>query len=223
MVRIIYITSIVILVVLAGIIIYPKIKGLFKPPVDLNMVEQTYQEFITENGLTDPIPDLSIVVTKSNRMVYLLSGDQSVGRWRCALGRNPEGPKQLENDGKTPEGGYIIIDRDNDSDYHLFLAINYPGRHDADAARRDEIIDDRMLRDIYRFITQVRMPPQDTPLGGGIGIQGGGVVGNWTDGSIAVEDDVIEILWAACPDGAEVTIYAEFNDWDLSDRMLASE
>lgn len=223
MVRFIYIASIVLLIALAGWLLYPKMKGMFTPPVGAEQIDATYRAFLSENGLTDPIPDVGIVITKDNRMLYLMSGDTSVARWRCSLGRNPEGAKMMADDNRTPEGEYVIVERDDDTNFHLNLVINYPARHDADAGRREEIIDDRELRDIYRYVTQGRLPSQDTELGGGIGIHGGGTFGDWTRGSIAVEDDVIEILWAACPNGTSVTILPEFLAWDLSPHMLATE
>jgi len=215
--------------ILSGIIIlglgiwfaWPRLQRYVTPEADLSEARNTYHEFLAMHDLTDPIDDVSIVISKSNRMIYLMSGDENVERWRIALGPHPEGAKTEAYDGRTPVGTYIIADRDRRSENHLALIISYPARHDADAGLRDEVIDERLHQDIYRKITQNRLPPQDTPLGGNVQIHGGGTTRDWTNGNIAVDDTVIDILWYACPDETPVAIYEEFTDWDLSDSMLS--
>lgn len=51
------------------------------------------------------------------------------------------------------------------------------------------------------------MPPWDTNLGGEIMIHGHGSHSDWTLGCIAVENDVMDILWDYCKLGVEITIY----------------
>jgi murein L,D-transpeptidase YafK len=219
--RIVMIMSGIILVGLGVWYGWPMIQTCISPEVDLTKVRSTYQEFLATHDRSDPIRDVNIVVTKSNRMIYLMSGDQNIERWSIALGPNPEGTKTEGGDGRTPVGDYYIADRDRRSEHHLALLISYPSRQDADAGLRDEVIDDRLHQEIYRKITQGRLPPQDTPLGGDVSIHGGGTTRDWTNGTIAVDQDVIEILWFACPDSTPMSIYEEFTDWELSDTMLS--
>lgn len=217
--RYVFILSAIILLGLLVYLFWPNVMSVVRPEVDLERIEGRYREFISEKEIADPIPDVNIVVTKSNRVLYLLSGDELIERWRVALGRNPSDEKTTANDGRTPVGIYRIIDREDDSPNHLFLMLDYPNRRDADVALYKEIITEREHQDIYRSLTNERLPPQETALGGGIGIHGGGVTRNWTNGSIAVEDSAIEILWFACPDGTPVIIYEDFDDWELSGVM----
>ena len=58
---------------------------------------------------TDTIkePVTSIVVKKSDRKMYLFSGEKVLRRYRIGLGFSPKGDKKFEGDGKTPEGKYI--------------------------------------------------------------------------------------------------------------------
>ena len=74
----------------------------------------------------------SVQVQKSARKMYLLHGDQVLESYDVALGFAPQGPKQFEGDGRTPEGSYLINRRKPDSDYYLSLGISYP--NDADRA-----------------------------------------------------------------------------------------
>ena len=53
-----------------------------------------------------------IVVKKSKRKLYLLSGNEIIKSYKVDLGFAPKGHKNFEGDGKTPEGAYKI-DRKN--------------------------------------------------------------------------------------------------------------
>jgi len=213
--------SILILVGLAGYWLYPTIQSNFSPPGDLGTAGDTYRLFLEENSLSDPIDNVRIVITKSNRILYLLSGDADIAHWKIALGSHPTGTKTQAGDGRTPVGNYSVCLRDRRSSHHLSLVLTYPDTQDADRALGSDLINDHVHQEIYLAANQSKLPPQDTPLGGDIAIHGGGTSRDWTNGSIAVENDVIEILWGACPDGTPVTIYENFTDWELSHKMLS--
>ena len=110
-----------------------------------------------------------------------------------ALGFNPVGHKQFEGDGKTPEGHYIINDRNPNSGYHKNLGVSYP--NDADRAYA---------------------ATQGKSAGGNIKIHGMrngmGAIGaqhlhlDWTHGCIAVTDGEIDELYALVKPQAEIEI-----------------
>ena len=50
-----------------------------------------------------------IVVKKSKRKLYLFNGDQIIRSYKIDLGFAPEGHKNFEGDGKTPEGYYLSL------------------------------------------------------------------------------------------------------------------
>ena len=54
---------------------------------------------------------------------------------KVGLGFAPEGHKQVEGDGKTPEGTYVINRHNPNSRYHLSIGISYPNNSDRRAAR----------------------------------------------------------------------------------------
>jgi murein L,D-transpeptidase YafK len=77
-------------------------------------------KFETYNG-----PQVTqLQIYKSQRLLYLLHGNEVLKAYRISLGGDPVGPKQVEGDEKTPEGLY-----------YLSLGISYPNRHDVQVAR----------------------------------------------------------------------------------------
>lgn len=134
--------------------------------------------FLTYNGP----PVTQVVVNKSDRMMYLLSGSTVLRSYDIDLGNQPVGTKQFEGDGKTPEGIYFIDRFNPRSAYHLSVGISYP---------RPE--------DTARAMSVGRKP------GGDIFFHGRGTDGekarragkaDWTAGCIAVEDAEIEEIYA---------------------------
>jgi murein L,D-transpeptidase YafK len=132
-----------------------------------------------------------IVVEKAQRRMDLMSGDRVVRSYRIALGSAPEGDKQQQGDGKTPEGKYVIEGRNPSSAFHLSLKISYPDAADRAAAAT-----------------------RNVSPGGEIFIHGapnwwllpGQPPGDWTLGCIAVTKAEIEEIWRLVPDGTPVEI-----------------
>ena len=136
-----------------------------------------------------------VVIHKAERVVGLYREGRLAATYPIALGHSPEGHKEREGDGRTPEGLYSICNRNPASRFHLFLGLSYPNADDADAARRAGRISNAEHRQIIEAIDAGRQPPWDTPLGGEIGIHGGGAASDWTLGCIALENEAIEQLW----------------------------
>ena len=76
-----------------------------------------------------------IVVKKSKRKLYLFSGDEIIKSYKIDLGFTPEGHKNFEGDGKTPEGSYKIDRKNANSKYHLSIGISYPNPKDRHFAK----------------------------------------------------------------------------------------
>lgn len=77
-----------------------------------------------------------LLLDKSDRTLYLLQGRRVMREYRVDLGPSPEGHKQFQGDGRTPEGLYYITHRNPASSYHLSLGISYPNPQDRANARR---------------------------------------------------------------------------------------
>jgi murein L,D-transpeptidase YafK len=130
----------------------------------------------------------SVLVLKAERRLQLIK-DGAVWRdWPMALGFAPDGHKQEEGDGRTPEGAYVIDARNPDSRYFLSLRVSYPNAEDT-----------------------ARATTRGVPPGGDIFIHGqpnGGEIrsGDWTAGCIAVDDLVMREVWELVPDGTPIEI-----------------
>ena len=129
---------------------------------------------------------------KGQRMLVLDGNERVLRTFHVGLGFAPEGHKQFEGDGRTPEGSYIIDRRNPDSKFHLSVGISYPNEADIDFAE-----------------AQGKSP------GGDIFIHGGprpGIdpqnVRDWTAGCISVTDRQIEDIYAMVKDGTPIDIYA---------------
>lgn len=130
----------------------------------------------------------SIVVSKTDRKLYLMHGHDPVRTYDIELGFTPEGHKQFEADGKTPEGVYFIDRRNARSQFHRSLGISYPN-----------------ARDVAFADSQGRDPGGDIFIHGTPRDQLGRP--DWTAGCIAVTDGEIEEIWALVPNGTPVFIY----------------
>jgi murein L,D-transpeptidase YafK len=143
-----------------------------------------------------PIPgDRVVLVHKADRALGLYIHGELAAAYAVALGHNHEGHKERQGDSRTPEGEYYVCTRNPHSRFHLFLGISYPNTEDAERAFADKSISEDEHRAIVEATAARRQPPWDTPLGGEIGLHGGGTASDWTLGCIAMESEAIEALW----------------------------
>ena len=136
----------------------------------------------------------SLVVIKSKKKLLTYSSGKIVKTFRVALGGIPIGPKHFEGDEKTPEGNYIINDKNPNSDFHKNLGISYPNKKDIDYAQK------------------LHKSP-----GGAIkihGLKNGlGLINrfhrlfNWTNGCIALTNKEIDDLYIHVNVGIPIIIY----------------
>ncbi len=87
------------------------------------------------NPLDKSVSIDKIVVTKHKRRLDLISNNQIVKSYKISLGRVPKGQKEYEGDKKTPEGLYVINDKNPNSGYHKNLGISYPNEMDIKHAK----------------------------------------------------------------------------------------
>jgi len=146
-----------------------------------------------------------IIVTKGSRRIFLFQHGKLLhlkGKpacWRAGLGPEPTGHKQVEGDGKTPEGWYRTSDKPW-SQWYAAIAVHYPNKEDASAALAAGRITAGTQSAIKRAIAADKKPPQTTPMGGEILIHGGGSSTDWTLGCIAMEDKDIDTLRGTLPE-----------------------
>jgi hypothetical protein len=147
-----------------------------------------------------------VVVEKAARALVLFDGTTRVATFPIALGPSPEGPKLREGDGRTPEGKLRIVTRNEKSKYRRFLGLGYPTAADGVRGVRDGLVSQGEADAIARAERERTQPPWGTKLGGAVGIHGNGSWLDWTAGCVALDDDAIDVVWAAVPMGAEVEI-----------------
>ncbi len=150
--------------------------------------------------------EVSIIVKKSERLLELWQGETLIGSYPIGLGWEPEGHKQMEGDGKTPEGEYYVCVRNSNSLFYLSLGVSYPNKEDAAAALEDGRIDNATYKRIASAIENGQCPDWYTALGGDIMIHGCGGSSDWTAGCVAVDNDVMDILFDYYALGTKITI-----------------
>jgi murein L,D-transpeptidase YafK len=150
-------------------------------------------------------------VRKSERALTVHCAGGGSLTFPIALSR-ARGAKRAVGDQRMPEGEYRISGPPRTSRFHVFIPFDYPSRADADRALAEKRIDAATHAAIARAHAKRRMPPQDTPLGGALGLHGEGVRWrgdlklNWTEGCVAVTDAAIEQIARMVKPGTPIRI-----------------
>lgn len=147
-----------------------------------------------------------LVIRKSERKLDLFDGSRLVKTYKVVIGFNPTGDKEVEGDGRTPEGEFHVFAKNPASKFHLSLGISYPDKSDAERGLEKGLISQEEHDEIVAAIIQKTIPLQKTRLGGEIYIHGGGTDFDWTDGCIALNNVEMAELFDAIPVGAKVRI-----------------
>ena len=121
------------------------------------------------------------------------------------LGFAPQGHKQREGDGRTPEGWYRTSDKPW-SDFPGAIAIHYPNLGDAAIARTDGRLSPAEHQSVIESHQHDLVPPQQTPMGGEVLIHGGGSQQDWTLGCMALEDEDLARLRETLPEDKQVSL-----------------
>lgn len=137
---------------------------------------------------TDPFKANQILVLKAQRRLFLLKDGALLRSYPIRLGPHPVGPKIFELDGRTPEGRYVIDDRNEQSDYFRSLHISYPSPEETARA------------------AQYNLPPGDNIRIHGTPREGGRYLGDWTDGCIAVSNTAMREIWDMVDVGTTIEI-----------------
>jgi murein L,D-transpeptidase YafK len=126
--------------------------------------------------------------------------------WAIGLGGAAEGDKEKVGDMKTPEGVMRVTHRNPQSQFYLSLGLNYPTAAHAEAGFAAGLID-KATRDLVVSANKAgKKPPMNTALGGDIFIHGGGSGADWTWGCIAMDNPVMDWLFANIRPGTRVII-----------------
>ncbi|TDA65630.1 MAG: LysM peptidoglycan-binding domain-containing protein [Clostridia bacterium] len=165
-------------------------------------------------GIPVPVPDLTIVVDKSDHTLSLFSGGVWLKSYRADFGDGGPGDKEVSGDHRTPEGWFYVSERSvlDPPDYYLgsrWLRLSYPGMEDAERGLGQGLIDWPTYEAVVAANAGFATPPQQTALGGGIGIHGGSVPEfgeDWTWGCIGLANADVEEFFDQVRIGTPVVI-----------------
>ena len=130
-----------------------------------------------------------------------------------AIGRGGVTPSKVARDHKTPLGEFHITEIRKSDSFHIFIGLSYPNSAHAKAAHEAGQISDDEFWAVQYATSQGTLPPQNTRLGGHIGIHGVGRGDlrihqqfDWTQGCIALTNEQIDQLQSLIRVGDRVLI-----------------
>jgi len=145
-----------------------------------------------------------LVISRSSQELKIMEGEQIVKQFHISYGKGGKGAKRILGDSKTPLGVYRIINFKGNSKFYFFMQLDYPNLLDAWYGYKNKIISATEFKNITTAIKNNDIPPQNTKLGGHIGIHGLGDTTdqklaihnemNWTQGCIAMTNEEINDL-----------------------------
>lgn len=137
-----------------------------------------------------------VLVEKSAKTLYLLDGERVLRSYPIALGKNPVGHKEEAGDGRTPEGRYTLDWRNPESRFYRSIHISYPNEQDLERAQASN-------RDPGEFI-MIHGSPAWVPSADWakqwLNKE------DWTEGCIAVTNDMMDEIWQLVADGTPIEI-----------------
>lgn len=164
--------------------------------------------------LAHAAPATWLLVESNAHTLTVLQGKTVVDKFDyVALGRGGTTNMHERGDDSTPLGVFHIAWINRNSPFHIFFGLDFPTIEQADQAYREKRIDRATYFKILDALRERRLPPQNTPLGGRIGIHGLGHGSlqihqefNWTKGCVALTNPEIERLARWVQVGTRVVI-----------------
>mgnify|MGYP001820677771 FL=1 len=155
-----------------------------------------------------------LLVDTSELRVTVMSEDDVVTVFEnIAIGSNGATRDKQVGDERTPLGEYRITEIRDSRRFYRFMALDYPSLEDAVRALDDGRIDERDYARIRQAWRRGIPPPQNTPLGGHLGLHGLGNGNpdiherfNWTNGCIALTNNQVDELTKLIAVGTRVSI-----------------
>ena len=139
-----------------------------------------------------PMAD-QVVVEKVNRKLHLMKNGEAFRTFDIALGLVPTGDKEMEGDQKTPEGNYLLDERNPDSDFFLSIRISYPSITDRLEARRKGLDPGGQI--------MIHGQPNEPKYSEAFYASE-----DWTNGCIALSNSDMIDVWLMTPDDVPILI-----------------
>ena len=143
-----------------------------------------------------------ILVDTLNAALKVMNGNKLIIKFDdISVGRSGITDLHVKGDDKTPLGAYRIVRINRESRFRTFFEINYPTINHAQSAMEKGLIDKKTYTKIKISQQAYGHSPQNTNLGGHLGIHGIGSgspalheMFNWTNGCIALTNQQIDQL-----------------------------
>jgi murein L,D-transpeptidase YafK len=155
-----------------------------------------------------------LIDTRALTLTVYSNTGKPLARFRnISLGRGGVAAVHLEGDRTTPRGRFRIAWVNPHSRFDIFFGLDYPTLPIAQHAYAAHLIDRQNFDKVFDALLAGQLPPQNTALGGEIGIHGLGDGDpriqhdlNWTDGCVALTNAQIHALAQWVGIGTEVVI-----------------
>ena len=159
-------------------------------------------------------PDVRVIIDTKTRNLEIVKGEETVEVLEhVVIGRKGAGTKEHRGDDITPLGNFRIGWINDRSSFRKFFGLTYPNLDHAEKALQNGRIGQETYEAIARAELNGQIPPQNTHLGGQIGIHGLGSgsmtvheIFDWTHGCIALTNDQIDRLSQYVEKGTIVTV-----------------
>jgi murein L,D-transpeptidase YafK len=173
--------------------------------------------FVDEKSLyTVPLEHQSVwlLIDTKKQQLEVKRGNETLKVFsNIAIGRNGAGFKNRRGDDITPIGEYKIGWVNEQSQFHVFYGLTYPSPENASDAFNKGLLSASEYQAIMYAHQHGQIPPQNTALGGQVGVHGLGIgdekihqVMNWTHGCIALTNTQIDELDQWIVEGMRVKI-----------------
>ena len=157
---------------------------------------------------------IRVIIDTHAQTLKVMQGDQETLSFsNIAIGRYGTTVDKRKGDHKTPLGHFVIGWIADKTAFHRFFGLLYPSKEYAERSFHAGLLSEKSWTRIRQAFVAGRLPPQNTVLGGNLGIHGIGRGDttiheqyNWTSGCVALTNDQIDRLAAWIKVGTPVEI-----------------
>ena len=158
--------------------------------------------------------ELWVLVDDKEATLSVFRGSALIERFMpISLGRSGAKTQRVRGDNVTPKGEFRINRFNYQSQWRTFMGIDFPTPPHARMALEKGIYSQADYENYFDYYRRNGYPPQDTALGGAIGIHGLGSADpdihgrfHWTQGCVAVTNEQIDRLTDLVGVGTRVVI-----------------
>ena len=189
--------------------------GLLIYGIILNLNEASLVEKMRSKGF-DSLSNVKLVIEKSKHQLLLYEDTVLVKSYKAVFGRSKTHRKFASSEFVTPSGVYKISKIYSKHKYHKMFLLDYPNENDAVEALRANFISRQEYNSYMSEIKIGNYPLKNNSLGSDIGIHGIGeydvifrnlpFIFNWTNGSIAINNQNADELYSVVKVGTKVFI-----------------